>query len=234
MGIIMLKKALVFDLSGDYAHFRRYYTTMSPLTFSVPPGTALRGMLGAILGIDKTLAPQYFHDVELSLRVLNPIKKVNIPINYIQVKSSSDFSRYPAHKPTNIEFVKDPAYRVYLRTSNEATYTALHEKLSRHESVYSLSFGISEALANFAFVGEMEITEIAASGVDSLIPLEYVKALPQTGDFQCFTEKLPMKMLNDREVIEYREFLFERTGARMLLEIPEAVQLSNGERVVFF
>jgi hypothetical protein len=43
-----------------------------------------------------------------------------------------------------------------------------------------------------------------------------------------------MKMLNDREVIEYREFLFERTGARMLLEIPEAVQLSNGERVVFF
>lgn len=231
----MLNKALVFDLFGDYAHFRRYYTTMSPLTFSVPPGTALRGMLGAILGIDKTLAPEYFHDIELSLRVVNPIKKVNIPINYIQVTSDkTTFSRPKAHKPTNIEFVKDPAYRVYLRTSNEATYTALHEKLSRHESVYSLSFGISETLANFAFVGEMDIAHIVASGVDSLVPLEYVKALPQTGDFQCFTEKLPMKMLNDREVIEYREFLFERTGARMLMEIPEAVQLSNGERVIFF
>jgi CRISPR-associated protein Cas5h len=232
-----MNKALVFDLFGDYAHFRRYYTTMSPLTFSVPPGTALRGMLGAMLGIDKAVAPEYFHDVELSLRVLKPIKKVNIPINNIQVKSPSDFSRYPAHKPTNIEFVKDPAYRVYLRTNNEATYTALREKLSRHETVYSLCFGISEALANVEFVGEMDIyngTEITDSGVDSLVPLDYVKVLPQTGDFQCFTEKLPMKMLNDREVIEYREFLFERTGARLMLDIPEAVQLSNGERVVFF
>jgi CRISPR-associated protein Cas5h len=130
--------------------------------------------------------------------------------------------------------VKDPAYRVYLRTSNEETYTALREKLSRHESVYSLSFGISEALANFEFVGEMEIAEIAVSGVDSLVPLEYVKALPQAGDFQCFTEKLPMKMLNDREVIEYREFLFERTGTRLLIDVSQAVRLTNGEQVVFF
>lgn len=232
----MHNKALVFDLFGDYAHFRRYYTTMSPLTFSVPPGTALRGILGAILGVDKTVAPEYFHDVELSLRVINSIKKVNIPINYIQVKSASDFSRYPAHKPTNIEFVKDPAYRVYLRTSNEATYKALHEKLSRHESVYNLSFGISETLANFTFVGEFDVQmqDEKGDGVDSMIPIEYVRALPTTGDFQCFTEKLPMKMLNDREVIEYREFLFERTGARLLVDVPEAVNLSNGERVVFF
>ncbi|MCS6809538.1 MAG: type I-B CRISPR-associated protein Cas5b [Bacteroidota bacterium] len=232
----MNNKALVFDIFGDYAHFRRYYTTMSPLTFSVPPGTALRGMLGAILGIDREVAPEHFHDVELSLRILNPIKKVTIPINYIQVESSSHFSRYPAHKPTNIEFVKDPTYRVYVRTSNTTTYTTLHEKLSRHESVYTLSFGISEALANFTFVGEFDIQPIDTGtlGIDSMIPIEYVHALPSTGDLQCFTEKLPMKMLNNREVIEYREFLFERTGTRLLLNIPQGVQLSNGERIVFF
>jgi CRISPR-associated protein Cas5h len=233
MGIIM-QKALIFNLCGDYAHFKRYYTTMSPLTFSVPPGTVLRGILGAMLGIEKSEAPEYFHDVELSLRVLKPIKKVTIPINNIGVTSPKHFSRPENHKPTNFEFVKDPAYRVYLRTSNEATYRALHEKLSRHESVYSICLGISEALANFEFVGEEEITKATELGVDSMVPLDYVKALPAEGDFQCFTEKLPMKMLNDREVIEYREFLFERTGKRLELEIPEAVRLATGEQVVFF
>jgi len=46
-------KVLVFDLFGDFAHFRKYYTTTSPLTFSFPPPPTIAGILGAIYGASK-------------------------------------------------------------------------------------------------------------------------------------------------------------------------------------
>ncbi|MDI3478645.1 MAG: CRISPR-associated protein Cas5h, partial [Thermoanaerobacterium sp.] len=30
-------KSLIFDIYGDFGHFKKYYTTSSPLTFSFPP-----------------------------------------------------------------------------------------------------------------------------------------------------------------------------------------------------
>ena len=47
-------KSLIFDIYGDFGHFKKYYTTSSPLTFSFPPPPTIKGMLGAIGGISKT------------------------------------------------------------------------------------------------------------------------------------------------------------------------------------
>ena len=48
-----MKKVLVFDIWSEYGHFKKPYTTTSPLTFSIPSRTALTGIIGAILGIEK-------------------------------------------------------------------------------------------------------------------------------------------------------------------------------------
>ena len=44
---------LIFKLQGDFAHFKRHYTTTSPLSFDFPPRTVLSGLVGAILGLSK-------------------------------------------------------------------------------------------------------------------------------------------------------------------------------------
>ena len=46
-------KVLVFEVYGKYAHFKKPYTTTSPLTYSIPSRTALTGIIGAIIGIEK-------------------------------------------------------------------------------------------------------------------------------------------------------------------------------------
>ena len=46
-------KCIVFRVRGDYARFRKAYTTTSALTYLVMHPVAVKGMLGAILGIDK-------------------------------------------------------------------------------------------------------------------------------------------------------------------------------------
>ena len=52
------EKILCFELFGDYAQFRKFFTNMSPLSFSIPPRTVLSGIVGAILGIDKQVNPE--------------------------------------------------------------------------------------------------------------------------------------------------------------------------------
>ena len=48
-----MSKIIIFDIWGDYAHFKKPYTTTSPLTYSIPSRTALTGIIGAIMGIRK-------------------------------------------------------------------------------------------------------------------------------------------------------------------------------------
>lgn len=226
---------LCFDLYADYAQLKKYYTTMSPLSFSVPPGTVVRGILGALIGIDKEKAPEYFHEVDLSLRLNKPIKKVVIPENLLKTIRQKHFSRYKQHKPTNIEFVKDVSYRVYLKTREAELYQQIKERLFNHSSVYTLSIGISETLANFKNVEETSIKKevTGMNNVRSIIPTDIISDIDFEG-LEIFTEKLPMKMMNDREVIEYREFMFERQGKAIPVEAEGTVKLDNGDYVIFF
>jgi CRISPR-associated protein Cas5h len=53
-------KVLVFDVWGEFGHFRKHYTTTSPLTYSIPPRTAIAGMIAAIEGFGKDEYLQYF------------------------------------------------------------------------------------------------------------------------------------------------------------------------------
>lgn len=229
-------KVLAFELYADYGQLKKYYTTMSPLSFSIPPGTVLRGILGAIIGIEKNENPEYFHDVRLALAVLKPVKKVVIPENLIKTgDSKKQFSRFAQHKPTIIEFVKDARFRVYVNTDNEDTYNRLKNHLFSHTSVYTISLGISEALANYENAEELTIKNsiTGESEINSIIPVNCINDI-NFEEVEAFTTKLPMKMMNDREVVEYREFLFERRGLPVQAEVEGLVELSNGDHVVFF
>ncbi|WP_231717005.1 CRISPR-associated protein Cas5 [Desulfosarcina ovata] len=52
-----MTRVLAFKLWGDYGHFRKYYTTTSPLTFEFPPPTSVVGIVSAIIGLDKEQYP---------------------------------------------------------------------------------------------------------------------------------------------------------------------------------
>ena len=81
----MTEKLLVFDIWGDFAYFRRGYTSTSTITYPFPSRTSIAGLISSILGFEK----DSYHDIfnqnnsKLGLRILNPIKKMNINLNYI-------------------------------------------------------------------------------------------------------------------------------------------------------
>ena len=109
-------RLLVFEISGEYGHFRKFNTTSSPLTYAIPTRTALIGILGAILGIErekssgvfpegkKPLIEQFARtESRFAVQILNPIKKVNIGFNLLDTgKSHSSF--FNIKNRTQIEF----------------------------------------------------------------------------------------------------------------------------------
>ena len=86
----MVNKLIAFDIWGDYGYFRRGYTSTSTITYPFPSRTTLAGLISGILGLEK----DSYHDIfsennsELGLRILNPIKKININLNYTNTKDS--------------------------------------------------------------------------------------------------------------------------------------------------
>lgn len=64
-------KFLVFDLKGKFAHFRKFYTNSSSLSYLVPPRTVIEGMVAAILGFERDSYYDMFSAENLLVAVQN-------------------------------------------------------------------------------------------------------------------------------------------------------------------
>lgn len=230
------EKILIFDIYADYAQFKKYFTNMSPLTFSIPPRTVLCGIVGALIGIDKSRNPGCFSKENsfVSVKTNSPIKKVKIPTNYLKTTSKEHFSKFEQHKPTNVEYLKKPSFRVYVAHKDRDLNQKIKENLAEHKSVYTLNLGISSCIANFSFAGEFEV-EAGAGEADfvSIIPRETIGKIIFNDTVMLQQCTLPNFMLNDREVIEYREFLYEVNGNSISAEVDSYFTISDrGENIV--
>src|SRR6056297_2513109 len=122
-----MNKLLVFDIWADYAHFKKYYTTTSPLSFSIPPKTTLYGIVGAILGLDKKEYLNYFQQgrAKIGIEIKRPIKKTRISLNLIDTKKARLMSRIDTRTQIKTEFLKDVKYRIYFYHQDIELYEKL-------------------------------------------------------------------------------------------------------------
>ncbi|MBF0378413.1 MAG: type I-B CRISPR-associated protein Cas5 [Desulfamplus sp.] len=230
------EKILVFDIYADYAQFKKYFTNMSPLTFSMPPRTVLCGVLGGLIGIDKSDNPEKFSKENsfVSVKTNNPIKKVKVPTNYLKTTSEKHFSKFEQHKPTNVEYLKKPSFRVFAAHKDKNINQKIRQNLSEHKSVYTLNLGISSCIANFSFVGEFDV-KLAKGEADfiSVVSKDMIKNIVFKDDVILQQCTLPNFMKNDREVLEYREFLYEVNGNKISGEVDSYLKiLSTGDNIV--
>lgn len=236
-----IDKVLVFDIWGDYAHFRKIETTTSPLTYSVPTGTVLSGLISAILGWEKDSYYELFskENVKFGIRILKPVKKARININLI--KTDEGFYlwdiRGSPRSPTPYEFIKDPHYRIYVWLRNQDLFKEFKSYLEKHETVFTPYLGISEFIANFNFVGEFEnLKPRVANGdkIHSVLKKNNFKisANELEEGMRWSREIIPLYMNTERSIKEYSEILFEQNGKP--LTIKEGSFYEIGEENVIF
>lgn len=240
-------KVLAFDIWADYGHFRKFYTTTSPLSFSFPPPSTVIGMLGSLAGLKKS-NNEYLtvhRDTKIAIRILNPVKKVRLGLNLLETKGKNlklPMSDKNPRTQIRTEFLKDPRFRIFVNTNDILNFQTLINHVKSHEPVFTVSMGLSELLANFEYVGLFEAEEInnttKAEIVEISTPVTGRKILPdglliEEGKIY-FKEKLPIKM-NDKRIIEiYDDVIFEPNGKTLKTRVTEYCRLENGENIIFF
>ena len=239
----MPNQFIVFDVWGDYAHFRKYYTTSSPLTFTIPPRTTIIGLVSAIIGLDKD---EYLHHMtkdkaHVAVRLLNTVNKTRFGMNLINTKDGywTPVKR-GFHEPrTQIRFelLKGPRFRIYFSHQDIQLHDALRQNLKEHKSVYTPCLGISELIADFSYIGQFrastkgEVNEFIP--VATTLPLDAALEIKlMEPGYKFFKERIPTEMQAGRDVTEYREVLYEIQGKPIHARIKGSFLLENDEYIV--
>lgn len=235
-------RTLIFDIWGDFAHFKKFYTTSSPLTFSFPPPPTVKGILGAIIGCDKNDYLSVFSrdKCSIAIQILNPIKKIRLGLNHINTKGNfwrpTKRGTHEARTQIPCEFIKDPAYRIYVSHSDEEIFDALLKNLKNHKSFFTISLGLSELLADFRYIGTVEFEEIKGGEVEisSILPTTLIlEGIEFKEGYRYFRERIPVDMDQDRVVRMYEDVLYEAQGKKIYAKIGNFWKGENGDCVIF-
>lgn len=230
----MKMKTLIFDVRGDYGHFRTYFSTSSPVTFALIPPTAVLGIVGAILGYSRE-NNEYLRilkqtKVKVAVKLINPIKKVRMGINLINTKGNiwiPKHRREGPRTPIKYEFLKEPAYRIFVAMEDEKVFYQLVEMVKSHKTYYTVSLGLSELLADFSYVDVKNFILVKENDdfvrIDSVVPLKMITedgVMIKEG-MKYLKERIPFVMDEDRIVEKYEEILLEMQGRPLPLKVKQ-------------
>ena len=233
----MIEKVLVFDIWGDYGHFRKVETTTSPLTYSIPTGTSLLGLVSAIVGLKRNSYYELFspENTKYAIRILNPIKKIEMNLSLIDTKKGMYLWDIKKNPRTLIpfEFLKEPKYRIYFWTGHLEIYKKLRMFLEKHQSFYTPYLGISELIANFEFIGELDDIEKCRGDGDihTVIRKDKVRFSVECGK-RYGLERIPLFMNTNRIVTEYADIILELNGKTLRVSESEFYRIGS-ENVIF-
>ena len=124
-------KCLVFDIWGDYGHFRKFYTTSSPLTFSIPPRTTVCGIIAALIGLDKEEYLKYFtkDKCNIAIQLNKEVNKTRLSYNLINTKTAKLYSQIKDRTQVTFELLQDPSYRIYINHLDNEIYSKIKSYL---------------------------------------------------------------------------------------------------------
>jgi len=219
---------LVFAVSGKYGQFRRPYTTTSALTFSCIHPIAARGLIGAIMGIDRTVLYQQTKDMQIGIRVCMPVRKA-----MQSIKLQSPTTCMPI--PTTIEFLRDMQYEIFVVAKPEQL-DELEMRLTLKKPVYTPCLGLSEHVAKVQYIGRYDTQPASINMVASIMPKSNLVEF-DAQNAALTIDMIPTMNNDKREYIKYDKVVFAFSDSKPL-ELPcktiDGVYDVNGTNITFF
>jgi len=215
-------KGVVFDVRGDLAFFRRPDTTNTQLTYPFMPPTAIKGLVGAILGIE-----DFVTEDRVGLALLAPVRVVAQQLSMLgKDSSSSTFNR-----PTSIELVVSPAYRIFYAGDNHAGQLA--EQLKNEKAVYHTYLGSAFAITKPIFVREVEdIQPLDVEGeieTTTVVPTRFIESfIPEPGKNYSRAGGFMHRYLGNRTFERSVDYLYERSGRSIRFRPKKEIAEEDG------
>ncbi|HHW39894.1 MAG TPA: CRISPR-associated protein Cas5 [Syntrophomonadaceae bacterium] len=157
-----MKAVMVFDLFGPMAHFRKYYTNTSSLTYGFPPRTVLMGIVAAILGFERDTYYEELNRGRFAVAVKAPTRRLLQTVNYVRTKKEDlNLLRRLQQVPgtqTPLEFLlpagdaRSLCFRVFFSHPDTGLVQEAGDRLREGRTCFPLYLGITECLAGARFV----------------------------------------------------------------------------------
>ncbi len=194
----------VFTIKGMYARFRIPHTTSSALTFMCIHPIAVKGLIGAVMGVEYNDIFSFGEKLSIGIQILKP---VNFDTQSVKVVSLKGSAGNTFNFPSNIQFLRDVKYRIFVK-GDDSIVNELSENIKEKKSVFTPYLGVSEYVAKLDFEGKLELgIALDTNIVHSIIPKQYWDCSEQK-DFHVFEERIPTKSSKEREYIEYQKVVF--------------------------
>jgi len=248
------KEILIFDISSEYGHFRKYNTTTSPLTYSIPTRTAIAGVLGAILGMERETSGGVYPDgvipvqeffskqgSDIAVQIINPIKKENVAINLINTKKSFYDLSKAGRTQIEFELLKDLRFRIFLSLNNVDVFNELAERIKAKNHHFSPYLGLAQFTASIDFIDKTKtnlhensdkefidiISAVNLSKIKDKNPIDFDNSAMYSAN------NMPIEMNKNREVQEYSEVLIEKKGKPIKAKVENFYQIENYGNILF-
>lgn len=218
----------IFRVRGSFAHWRKWFTTVSSLTYSFPPRTAVVGMVGAILGIQREKVAEIFKvsDTRIAVRPLSPIQKDSLPQSWRQTPSyirngKFDLAKMHESFQANLEVVRRPYYCIVFWHRNAQLMQELTERLKNKRWFYPPCLGVMGFLADVEWESEdvAEEYETDQEIIHSVLPLTETMAqrIDLSGsDAYIREERIPYEVFPDRR-FRHLDYAYVSRNANPLL-----------------
>lgn len=237
-------KVLAFDIWGEYAHYKKIYATTSAVSYCLPTKTAMYGYVSAILGFNKSNNQylNFFQNKEclIGIQIMKPIimQRININLRAVLGRMMPRDNR----KPTTMEFVYQPKYRIFFFHKQANIQERLKENLVNKNAVYTPTLGLAGLISNFSFIGDFEAlveNEMKSVSIQTVIP----KKIFNKFDIEALGEKrmeiieqsmYSIEMDVERNVTERDDILLERKAKAIDVYLNQYYILSDGTYITLF
>lgn len=162
----MVNRLVVFDVSGKFACWKKYYSNSSNFTSYIPSRTQIIGIIASIMELPRDSYYEYFsvENCKIGIEILKPLKKTFHCMNYFK-------SANKRGQPTQVRVeilsgknIKEDnvVYRFYLwfKDNEKFTLDDFITKIKNNQFGYGICLGQRQFRGDLIFINEVEnITE---------------------------------------------------------------------------
>lgn len=251
-------KVISFHLKGKMAHFRKFYSNSSALSYYIPPRTTICGIVAGLLGRNRD---GYYEEFSLdkfniAITPCEPMKKTMQKLNYLMIKSQNDLNGSQKHHsqtpmeliiPQNIR-TKNIDYKIWIRHEEDLVMDELEDIFMNKDDIYYRSLGACMGLGSAFNLGWIEsggvfqgtkVDLVSEEYISSSIPIDKIREI-KVGNIKgnktrLIKEELPLEFDKDRRITDrgLKNILINLDGSAIPAIVDSFIRLENKENIVW-
>jgi CRISPR-associated protein Cas5 subtype I-B len=230
-------KGAIVKIEGNWAHFKKPETNNNPLTHDFITKTAFIGLIGAVLGIERTemrpLFPQLSEDLLYGVQILETVKKESWSFKLRRAENLYEM------RPVQMEFLKNPCFAVAVALNNERSNQIFQDfilAIENSEAKFTPVLGLHNCPAELSLLEKGKFNESNGQFLTkSFVTSEKHKLekITEATDFRVGLERIPTRQNDDfwNEPKYYKSVVYPSENRELLVN-GEYYHFSDGSNWV--